>query len=141
MSSLIDRYVAAATRHLPDSSRSDAARDIRVMIDEMVEARVVAGEDDHVAATTVLNELGDPAQVARSFESRPRYLIGPRHFEQYLSLMKVLLIWVPTTAFIALLVATCLPMTGPLSIRWSRVAWMQQELPWSLPARSCFGSR
>lgn len=108
MSSLIDRYVAAATRHLPDSSRSDAARDIRVMIDEMVEARVAAGEDDHVAATTVLNELGDPAQVARSFESRPRYLIGPRHFEQYLSLMKVLLIWVPTTAFIALLVANML---------------------------------
>lgn len=103
MSNLIDRYIATATGHLPEASRTDAARDIRVMVDELVEARVAAGEDADTATTTVLNELGDPASVARSFESRPRYLIGPRHFEQYLSLMKVLLGWVPITAFLALL--------------------------------------
>ncbi len=108
MSSMIERYIAVATRHLPEKARVDAAKEIRVMVDELVEARVADGEERDTATTAVLNELGDPAQVARSFEDRPRYLIGPRYFDQYSALVKVLLTWVPITAFLALLAVNVL---------------------------------
>lgn len=108
MSNLIDRYIDVATRHLPERSRTDAARDIRVMIDELVEARMAAGEDQDIAATTVLNELGDPAQVARSFEDRPRYLIGPTYYPHYTWLVRTLLSWVPGVVFVVLMAVNVL---------------------------------
>lgn len=108
MSSLIDRYIDVATRHLPGRSSADAARDIRVMIDELVDARVTAGEEPDIAATAVLNELGDPARVARSFEDRPRYLIGPTYYAHYMWLVRTLLSWVPGVVFVVLMAVNIL---------------------------------
>jgi hypothetical protein len=139
MHSLVERYIAVATRHLPEGSRTDAARDIRVMIDEMVEARIVAGEDPDVAATALLNELGDPSVLARTFEDQPRYLIGPRHYDQYISLMKVLLTWIPLTAFLALLAINVLTddrslvdsfVQGGLDAAWTGVVVASQIIFW-----------
>lgn len=103
MSSLIERYITVATRNLPEGARAEAAREIRVMIDELVEARLAEGEEPAAAEAAVLNGLGDPVQVARSFEDRPHYLIGPTYYEQYISLVKILLSWLPITAFLAIL--------------------------------------
>jgi hypothetical protein len=114
MSNLIERYVGAATRHLPENSRNDAARDIRVMVDELVDARVAAGEDPVTATTAVLNELGDPAHVARSFEDRPRYLVGPQYYRHYIWLIRTLLSWVPGVVFVVLMTINVLTDDQPL---------------------------
>lgn len=139
MSSLVDRYIGVATRQMPEKARMDAAQDIRVMIDEMVDARVQSGEEPEAATTAVLNELGDPAKVARSFEDRPRYLIGPRYYEQYISLVKTLLTWLPITVFLALLTINVLTdnrflvdsfVHGGLDAAWTGIVVAVQIVFW-----------
>jgi hypothetical protein len=139
MNDLIERYVSVATRHLPERARADATRDIRVMIDEMIEARVTAGEGPDVAETAVLNELGDPRKVARSFEDQPRFLIGPRYYEQYTWLVRTLLAWVPGVAFLAQLLVNVLTddqalvqsfVQGGLRAAWTAIVVAIQIVFW-----------
>jgi hypothetical protein len=91
MHPLAIRYVTAATQHLPESRRSDVAREIRTAIDELVDQRRESGEPEDLAVRESLNELGDPAKFAAAYEDAPRYLIGPGWYPSYIALLKRLL--------------------------------------------------
>lgn len=88
-----DRYVWAVTRHLPEGTRSDVASELRGTIQEMIEAEIEAGLDPVEAEKKALTRLGDPDVLARRYDGRPAFLIGPGIYPEYIRLLR-LLAWI-----------------------------------------------
>jgi len=91
MTSLTERYLAAALRGIPEAQRADVERELRSSIADAVEDRLTAGEDRAEAETAVLEGLGDPVRLAAGLAGRPLYLIGPGLFVEYRQLLIMLL--------------------------------------------------
>jgi hypothetical protein len=87
MTTLIDRYVDEAASHVGAGAREEVRREIHGMVDELVEARLAQGEPEAVATEGVLNQLGNPRRFARAYAGEQRYLIGPRHYDEYIGLL------------------------------------------------------
>ncbi len=101
MTSLTERYVAAALRGIPERQRDDVGRELRSSIVDAVDDRVASGEDREAAETAVLEELGDPALLSAGLVGRPLYLIGPDLFMYYRTiLVRLLGIVVPIVAIV-----------------------------------------
>jgi hypothetical protein len=86
--SLIDRYVYAVTMHLPEKQRLDIERELRTLIDDMLEQREDMGSYEE-QLKSVLMELGDPSVLADSYRDKKRYLIGPQNFDNYILILKI----------------------------------------------------
>jgi hypothetical protein len=87
VTNLVDRYVDEATSRVGASTRDEVRRDIHGMVDELVEARMAQGEPPDAATEQVLNELGNPQRLARQYDGEHRYLVGPRHYDDYVRLL------------------------------------------------------
>jgi hypothetical protein len=85
--------VAAAVRTVPEQQREDVAAELRVSIDDQIDARVEQGEPHESAERAVLGALGDPDKLAADYADRPLWLIGPRYFLDWSRLLGLLL-WV-----------------------------------------------
>ncbi|WNS76179.1 hypothetical protein RRV45_03965 [Bacillus sp. DTU_2020_1000418_1_SI_GHA_SEK_038] len=92
---LIEVYIQEVTRRLPEKSRSDIALELRSTIEDML-------PDDHSEedVKAVLEKLGNPAALASGYRDQPMHLIGPRYFDVYVSLLKMIL---PIAAVVALI--------------------------------------
>ncbi len=102
MTALTDLYIDTVVRRLPEDSRGDIADEIRATINDMVEARL--GGDDSDAARVereVLEEMGDPAVLAREYSNSPQHLIGPASYPLFLWCMRRVL---PIVAVVTLLI-------------------------------------
>lgn len=95
MLGLIEVYIQEVTRRLPEKKRRDIALELRSTIEEML-------PDDYseLDVEEVLGELGNPATVASGYRAQPMHLIGPRYYDLYISLLKVVF---PIAAGIALI--------------------------------------
>jgi hypothetical protein len=91
MTSLTERYLAAALRGVPEKQRADVERELRSSIADATDDRVAAGQERAEAETAVLEGFGDPALLAAGITGRPLYLIGPNLFVQYRQLLVTLL--------------------------------------------------
>ncbi len=91
MTSLTERYLAAALRGIPDRQRVDVERELRSSIADAMDDRVAAGEDQSAAESAVLEGLGSPSRLASEISGRPLYLIGPDLFVEYRQLLTVLI--------------------------------------------------
>jgi len=85
----IDRYVYAVVHRLPQNQRSDIEKELRGLIEDMLDERAGTGEkeDDRIAA--VLKELGHPDELAAKYRGHDRFLIGPGMFDTYVTVLKV----------------------------------------------------
>lgn len=83
---MIDRYVYDVTRRLPETQRSDIEKELRTLIDDMLNGK--DGLDDVVK---VLMDLGRPAELAAKYRGGKRYLIGPELFGTYELIVKIVL--------------------------------------------------
>lgn len=92
---LIDIYIQEVTRRLPEKMRTDIALELRSTIEDMLPGHY--SEED---VKVVLNELGNPAVLASGYKDQPMHLIGPRYFDLYVSLLKMI---VPIVAVISLI--------------------------------------
>ena len=92
---LIEVYVQEVTRRLPEKSREDIGLELRSTIEDMLPDDYT--EEDVKAA---LEKLGNPAMLASGYLDRPMHLIGPRYFDVYVTLLKMI---VPIAAVIALI--------------------------------------
>jgi HAAS len=90
---LTDRYVAAAVRTVSEQQRDDLAAELRVSIDDQIDARVEQGEPRDSAERAVLSALGDPDKLAADYTDRPLWLVGPRYYLDWWRLLRLLL-WV-----------------------------------------------
>lgn len=110
MSPLTDRYISAVIRLLPESQRAEVARELEELIGELTDAHRAAGPaDGHVtdgerAERAALVELGDPNLLAARYVERPRALVGPELFPEYVRTLKVVgAIVVPILTALAIL--------------------------------------
>ncbi len=92
---LIEVYIHEVTRRLPEKNRVDIALELRSTIEDTLPDDY-SEEDVKVA----LEKLGNPAALARGYRDQPMHLIGPRYFDLYVSLLKMIL---PIAAVVALI--------------------------------------
>lgn len=83
---LIERYIYAVTKQLPENTKEDVAKELRANIEDMLPEHY---EETDVIA--VLQELGNPWKLAEEYQPKQRYLIGPAFYGKYLSVLKLVL--------------------------------------------------
>ena len=103
---IIDRYIHEVQRRIPEKQRHDIGKEMRSTIEDMLPQN--PNEHD---VKNVLNELGNPAKLASHFNERPMYLIGPRYFDLYHTLFKM----IAPIALIISLISLFGQYFGPLS--------------------------
>ena len=88
---MIDRYIYAVTKELPEKFRGEIGREIKSIIDDMVEGmdNVLSDEEK---IDKVLRELGNPKEFANRYRGKERYLIGPNYFDKYIFVMKIVVL-------------------------------------------------
>ena len=86
MNNLINRYVYDVTRRLKEEQRAEIDKELRAHIYDMLN-----GNESEENIKKVLTNLGSPAKLASNYKE-PRYLIGPELFDDYVSVLKVVLI-------------------------------------------------
>ncbi|SCL98567.1 Uncharacterized protein BCRIVMBC120_03147 [Bacillus wiedmannii] len=92
---MIDIYVEEVAKRLPEKNREDIILELRSTIEDMLPDDY--NEDDE---KRVLEKLGSPVSLANGYLDRPMYLIGPRYFDVYTTLLKMI---IPIAAVIALI--------------------------------------
>ncbi|MEH7121877.1 hypothetical protein V7127_01385 [Bacillus sp. JJ1773] len=92
---LIEVYTQEVTRRLPEKGRADIALELRSTIEDMLPDDY--SEEDVKEA---LEKLGNPAALASGYRDQPMHLIGPRYFDVYVSLLKMIL---PIAAVVSLI--------------------------------------
>ncbi|CAG9613129.1 hypothetical protein BACCIP111899_02324 [Bacillus rhizoplanae] len=92
---LIEIYIKEVTRRLPEKNREDIALELRSTIEDMLPDDY--SEEDVKA---VLEKLGSPVTMASGYRDWPMHLIGPRYFDVYVTLLKMIL---PIAAVISLI--------------------------------------
>jgi hypothetical protein len=145
-----DRYLAAVLRSIPPSKRADVERELRSSITDAIDERVGAGEDPTSAERAVLEDLGDPAQLAAGYTGQPTYLISPELFPLWRRfLTRLLVVAVPAAAVIIgglELIGSGAPspkaigaaISGALNVAIQTAFWMTAFfvfLDWAAPAR------
>ncbi len=87
---LINRYLYAVGNELPRTQRDDITRELRTLIEDKLEERShgQAQTPDASLTAVVLEEIGEPAAVARRYDIRPQYLVGPRYYPVFLRIVK-----------------------------------------------------
>jgi hypothetical protein len=88
---LIERYLEAVTAKLRPKRRREVERELRASILDALEARGGSpGSEADVAA--VLADLGEPSQVAASYEPGQQYLVGPELYPLFRRVIGVTLL-------------------------------------------------
>ncbi|WP_428966604.1 permease prefix domain 1-containing protein [Micromonospora fluostatini] len=95
MSSLTDRYLAATLGSVPAHRREEIAPELRASIEDAVDDRVGAGQDQSTAEREVLTDLGNPQLLAARYTGQRLQLIGPAYYLAWWNLLRTLLAYVP----------------------------------------------
>ncbi|WP_461612515.1 hypothetical protein [Clostridium sp. Marseille-QA1073] len=110
---VIDRYVYAVVCKLPEKERKEVEEEIRGLIDDIINSY-----DENLTyeekAYKALKELGDPETLADNYRGEKRYLIGPKYFDRYMYVLKIVLLAV----FLGITVATIVGQifNGPANV-------------------------
>ena len=93
---MIDRYVYAVTEHLSENTREDVSQELRANIEDML-------PDDPTESDVriVLEKLGNPTILANEYSQKKRYLIGPALYDNYFTVLK-LVICIVTIVFLCI---------------------------------------
>ncbi|MCC3358589.1 HAAS signaling domain-containing protein [Bacillus sp. REN16] len=108
---LIDIYIQEVTRRLPEKMRDDIALELRSTIEDML-----PDEYNDEDVKTVLGKLGSPVKLAGNYRERPMHLIGPRYFDVYVSLLKMILPIAAVVALISMLAESFIGYDGDKAI-------------------------
>ncbi|MFP7300058.1 HAAS signaling domain-containing protein [Neobacillus niacini] len=104
---MIDLYIQEVTRRLPEKSREDIALELRSTIEDML-------PDDYTEEDVklVLEKMGNPAILASGYLDRPMHLIGPRYYDVYINLLKIILPIAAVISLISLIANTIVSYSG-----------------------------
>ncbi len=90
---LMERYIYAVTRRLPDKQREDVSQELRGLIDDMLSERCGSRTPEEKDLRVVLTELGSPQELYEKYdENSGKCLIGPPYYSTYKYVMKIVLI-------------------------------------------------
>lgn len=87
MNDLIERYIYECTKRLDEKKQKDIQDELRVNIYDML------GEDlSEENIIHVLKILGKPSLLALEYKDKKSYVISPRMFDDYIQVLKIVLI-------------------------------------------------
>ncbi len=104
---LIELYIQEVTRRLPEKSRDDIALELRSTIEDML-----PDEYSEKDVKAVLEKMGNPVILASGYLDRPMHLIGPRYFDIYINLLKMILPIAAVISLIPLIASTIVSYSG-----------------------------
>ena len=108
---LIDRYIGEVARRLPAKEREEVGQELRSTLEDLLPDGYSEQEEREL-----LMEFGDPARLAGKYRSQPSYLIGPRFFDLYVTLLKIVIPIVLTVVLVVLVITTIFSGAGEASI-------------------------
>jgi len=88
---MIDRYVYAVTKRLPQKQREDIEKELRSLIDDMIMERCGINPPRDKDIEIILTELGNPSKLAAKYRDDNNYLIGPEHFDSYIFILRIVM--------------------------------------------------
>lgn len=108
---LIELYIHEVTRRLPEKGRDDITLELRSTIEDML-------PDDYSEkdVTSILEKMGNPVILASGYSDRPMHLIGPRYYDTYINLLKIILPIAATISLITLIANTIVSYSGEEAI-------------------------
>lgn len=112
---IVKRYIYAVVRHLPEKDKKEVEKELIVLIEEMME-EYPEEKDEVEKARLVLEKLGNPEKLADKYRGRERYLIGPRLFNKYLCILKMVLLAIFIGITVASLIGGIISKDGVESI-------------------------
>lgn len=83
---LIELYIQEVVRRLPEKDRHDVALELQSKIED----KLPDGYTEQDVKVILVN-LGDPVTLASGYRDRPMHLIGPRYYDVYITLLKMIL--------------------------------------------------
>jgi hypothetical protein len=89
---LVNRYVYAVIQKLPVKQRADIEKELRGLIEDLLDERVQGERVTDRDTEAVLLVLGKPGDLAAKYKGHKRYLISPEMFDIYLAVLKIVLI-------------------------------------------------
>lgn len=78
-----ERYIYQVIRRLPREQREEIKMELEELIDDMCENDTI----EHV-----LEKLGDPEEFAKKYRNENSYVIGPKYYDTYVWVLKIVLI-------------------------------------------------
>lgn len=108
---LIDAYIDEVIRRLAKNKQDAIKQELKSTIEEML-------PDDYSEPEVkeALLKLGDPAQLALSYQDGPHYLIGPKMYSSYMQTIKLIIPWAILITLIVHLVKSILFYPGDESL-------------------------
>lgn len=88
---MIDRYIYAVTKELPKKLKNEIGSELKALIEDMMDGMTNTLSEEE-KTDKVLRELGSPKELANRYRGKERYLIGPKYFDKYLFVMKIVVL-------------------------------------------------
>lgn len=95
MKDMIERYIYAVVKRLPEESREDVSKELSAAIQDMLPENPTEEE-----VKKVLFQLGEPRVLANEYNPKKRYLISPVWMNDYLNVLKIVFIVLATIGFV-----------------------------------------
>jgi hypothetical protein len=103
---LINRYIYAVTKNLPEQQRSDIDKELHGLIEDMLDERTAGQEVTRTDVEAVLVELGNPAELADKYRGYRRSLIGPALLPFYFTVVKIVVASIALSMLIVFMITT-----------------------------------
>lgn len=111
----VDRYIYAVTQKLPEKQRVDIEKELRGLIEDMLEERTMGEVVTQQHVEEVLLELGNPSDLADQYRGYRHHLIGPEMFPFYLMIMKIVLISIGIAMTVVFMIESVMNSTQVLN--------------------------
>lgn len=92
---LVNRYIYEVTKRVPKAQREEIELELKELIDDMLEG---------LTLEQVFAKLGDPAVFAKKYREDKNYMISPEYYDNYMWVMKIVLICTAGGLFISAVV-------------------------------------
>jgi len=119
----IDIYIQEVIRRLPEKSRGDIEMELRSTILDMMPDAYTESDVD-----IALTQLGEPAKLANQYRDRQNFLIGPKFFESYITILKISLSIAVLVSLIVTVVDQVIKFTDDITLLEAGISFITSFL-------------
>lgn len=96
---ITNKYIYDVTRRLPSARRAEVDSELRITIDNMIEKK--SSRLSYEDINEVLQSLGRPSDLANRYRDNKKFIIGPRLYDKYFVILRIVMIAVGIGVIIA----------------------------------------
>lgn len=126
MDNLVERYIYAVTKGMKEQQKADVAKELKTLIEDMLEERCEEQSPTEQDIKEVLKQLGTPAELQAKYNGdSEKSLIGQPYYTPYLFVLKLVMV---CTAFGMTVAKVVDLITAAASSE--AVIWYEEVLQW-----------